>query len=185
MEIEARMRLINKGSLVAVGDVVIDNMITLHQVKVLSINHKGSGENKVMVSLPRRQTQNGWKNMVGFIKPELKKVIEDAVLQEVWKEAKRPLPQCDWEISVHLYEGKNGLKGYAAIVNPGVLEITGIQIRESDGELKVVYPYALSGKQVLPLLDPADITSKERIEKEIIETYLQEKAERKIREHTR
>ena len=40
MDIGIRMRLVNKGELVAVGDVCLDNMVILHQVKVLTLGGK-------------------------------------------------------------------------------------------------------------------------------------------------
>ena len=49
MEIEARMRLVNYNDLIAVGDVTMDNMITLHEVKVVTLNEK------IIISLPRKK----------------------------------------------------------------------------------------------------------------------------------
>lgn len=167
MDIRIRMRLVNKGELVAVGDVCLDNMVILHQVKVLTLG------GKTVISFPRRHQQNGWKNIT-TMKPELRKEIEKKVLEAVWKEAKKPLPEYKWEISVQVYYGENGLRGFASISYPGILEISGLQIKEREGKLQVVYPYGFQGNQLISLAEPADILSKDWIEQEILETYKQE-----------
>ena len=83
------------------------------------------------------------------MKPELRKEIEKKVLEAVWKEAKKPLPEYKWEISVRVYYGENGLRGFASISYPGILEISGLQIKEREGKLQVVYPYGFQGNQLI------------------------------------
>lgn len=168
MDIEAKMQIVNRKDLIAVGDVTLDNKITLHQVKVLKLGEKTT------VALPRRKTPEGWKNIVTLLAPELKAEIEKNVLEAVWKEAKRSVPQLSWEVHVHLYEGKNGLKGYASILYPEIFELTGIQIKENGKKLQVVYPYGFIGTQMISLAGPTDLFSKDQLDWQILEKYQEE-----------
>ena len=179
MEIEARMRLVNYNALIAVGDVTIDNMITLHEVKVVMLNEK------TIISLPRKQTASGWKNVVSFMSPELRKTIEEKVLEAVWAETRKPLPRAEWEISVKPYQGDKGLKGYATISYPGMMEITGIQIVEREGRNQIVYPYGFSGRQIISLAGPANINSKDYLETEILTQYQREAEKQILPTHSR
>ena len=60
MTIKANMSLQGRGNLLASGDVVIDDQIYLHQVKVINGNN-----GQMIISLPKKKTSTGhWVDVV-------------------------------------------------------------------------------------------------------------------------
>ena len=57
----AEMRFVNDagGSLIAVGDVTLDNVMTIKQVKLMSLRQE-DGQMKNVVCLPRKKSHAGW-----------------------------------------------------------------------------------------------------------------------------
>ena len=82
MNITANMKIIGQEKLLAVGDVILDDLIEIQQVKVFQ-----NGE-ETRVYFPKRNVGKEEKEVVHFTDPEIKKKVETAVLQKVegWSE---------------------------------------------------------------------------------------------------
>ena len=77
MTIKANMSLQGRGKLLASGDVVIDDQIFLHHVKVIE------GGEGLLVTLPKKKTSTGhWRDVVD-IPPELYSEIKIKVIDAV------------------------------------------------------------------------------------------------------
>ena len=78
MTIKANMSLQCRGNLLASGDVVIDDQIYLHQVKVINGNN-----GQMIISLPKKKTSTGhWVDVVE-LPPELYQEIRNKVIEAV------------------------------------------------------------------------------------------------------
>ena len=77
MNITANMKIIGQEKLLAVGDVILDDLIEIQQVKVFQ-----NGE-ETRVYFPKRKVGKEEKEVVRFTDPEIQKKVETAVLQEV------------------------------------------------------------------------------------------------------
>ena len=77
MTIKANMSIQGSGKLLAFGDVVIDDQIFLHQVKVIE------GNEGLIVSLPKKKMSTGaWVDVVE-LPPELYQELKNKVIEAV------------------------------------------------------------------------------------------------------
>ena len=80
MNIKANMELINIDSLIAVGSIVIDNFLTINNVRAMKKNGSNGGD--WFVSLPQSKYLNEWREVVSA-DPKIQSKIKDAVFQDI------------------------------------------------------------------------------------------------------
>lgn len=190
MNITANMKIIGQEKLLAVGDVILDDLIEIQQVKVFQ-----NGE-ETRVYFPKRKVGKEEKEVVRFTDPEIQKKVEMAVLQEV---ARLVRENVGWDycmenirISIRLVKGSEYIRGIATLTYKDCMEIREIQIREQRGSLYVLYPHGLYRNQPYQIVCPASyhVMFLEMLNQEILEAYKkaaeQEKLPRKEKqEHER
>lgn len=141
-KITPTMYIVNQNNLFAVGDVTIDDLFVIRQVKVVS----NDGEFKVF--LPRKATGKGWNNIIE-VTPELYGEIREKVMKEVSRIGKEfkgwAYLYSDIKVQVKPYEDGN-LRGFATLTYKDIVTIKGIQIRENEKGLYLVYPYTKHGE---------------------------------------
>lgn len=173
MKITTKMNIVGKDKLMAIGDVVLDDLFVIHDVKVIA-----KGED-YSVFLPRKAGTNGWSNIVE-VTPELYGLIKETVVQDVgrslidysgWK-----YDMSDVSVQVKVFE-KDELRGFATISYKDAFTIKGIQIREKDGELNVVFPYTKQKDGYTSIVGPFPYSHDyfEELKKVVITAYQVEK----------
>ncbi|MEG0894815.1 MAG: septation regulator SpoVG [Oscillospiraceae bacterium] len=69
-------KIINEGRMKAVISITIDDMLAIHDIKVIQ------GPNRLFVAMPSRRDDNGiFRDIVHPIKPEVREEIEETLLQ--------------------------------------------------------------------------------------------------------
>lgn len=171
MNITANMKIIGQEKLLAVGDVILDDLFVIQQVKVFQNNQKTN------VYFPKRQVGKEEKEVVLFTDPETQKQVETAVLQEVTRLVRENIgwDYCmeDIRISIRLVEGLEYIRGFATLSYKNCMEIREIQIREQRGSLYVLYPHGLYRNQPYQIVCPAayHVLFLELLNQEILEQY--------------
>lgn len=178
MKIRAKMDLINKNGLVAVGDVYLDEVFVIHQVKMLS-REREDGKQFIVIELPRRKKQDKWVDFIILQSSEIKKQIEEAVQQSIKEELLRSVPIPQLQVAAYPLEKGiplNGyvLKGYATVVYENAIEFRNIRIMEKDGTEWVAYPGTEVKRAYQQLISPASLFLKESLEQDILEKYHEE-----------
>lgn len=176
MKIEAIMRIINKQSLVAVGSVTLDDVITIHSVKLLDLTtaeEKEQGKENWVISMPRRKGAESWSSVAVLRDPQIKEQVEQAVYDAVKKNL-----TCDLEfepqIDVQVIPYRNGtLVGYANVLYEKAVELRSIQIHRIDEKLQIKLPYNLYEDKFQILLQVNTNLMKERIQQKVEEAYLE------------
>mgnify|MGYP004574296469 CR=1 FL=1 len=171
MNITANMKIIGQEKLLAVGDVILDNLFVIQQVKVFQNNQKTN------VYFPKRQVGKEEKEVVLFTDPETQKQVETAVLKEVTRLVRENVgwDYCmeDIRISIRRVEGLEYIRGFASLYYKNCMEIREIQIREQRGSLYVLYPHGLYRNQPYQIVCPAayNVLFLELLNQEILEAY--------------
>lgn len=179
MKIEADMRIIDDKTLFAVGDVILDELFVIHQVKVLKM------DDKYDVFLPRKAGQNGWQNVIGIRDRSLLEDIKQKVKEAVMESAQLAyLPDDTVKAEVTLHKQGN-IRGYAKLEIDGAVEINGIQIREKEGRLYTVYPYTMQGDNIQSLISLRSPFVREAMQQRILDAYREKAAESRIAEQRR
>lgn len=145
MEIQAAMKVIDRGNLVAIGEVTLDKVLTIYRIRVLRFTDE-NGKEDWKVYLPKKKTKEGWDSVLRLLDDTLKSQIENAVFESIHWELMRDVelnPQL--EVKVNLYT-KDELLGFANVIYEGQLELHGIQIRKGkEGKgIRLVYPYHIT-----------------------------------------
>lgn len=173
MDIDANMRIIDKGNLVAAGELVIDGIFKISQVKVLNLPKADKNPNWVVL-MPRKKTTDGWSNAV-FIQDEaIKQLIRDKVFESIRKELTKDLGLEQHKFSVKITPYKKGnMLGYASVCYDDALEFQNIQIRKdgNKGGIRLVFPYNLSDKQYQPLVNTLTQMVRDKITEEVEAEY--------------
>jgi len=140
VDVKADMRIVDKGSLLAAGDVTIDGLFTIHGVKVVSFT-KENGEAKSSVLLPRRKLgESDWRDVLEVTK-EVKKEIDLAVSESLYKIAQTDIHKPKVDVSVNVYQ-KEDLLGYATVTYENAITIKNIRIyKTKDGAgIRLAFP---------------------------------------------
>lgn len=181
MKIEANMRIINKQNLVAVGSVTLDEVITIHSVKLLDMTtdeEKKQGKENWMISMPRRKGAEMWSSVAVLRDPKIKEQVEQAVYDAVRKNLTCDL-DFEPQIDVQVIPYRNGtLVGYANVLYEKAVELRSIQIHQIDGKLQVKLPYNLYDDKFQILLQVNTERMKDRIQQKVEEAY-QEKVQQR------
>ena len=180
MNVTAKMKIIGQEKLLAVGDVILDDLFVIQQVKVFQNNQKTN------VYFPKRQVGKEEKEVVRFTDPETQKQVETAVLQEVTRLVRENVgwDYCmeDIRITIRLVEGLEYIRGFATLSYKNCMEIREIQIREQRGSLYVLYPHGLYRNQPYQIVCPAayNVLFLELLNQEILEAYKKATAQEKL-----
>ncbi len=156
MKVRAEMNIIDKGSLVAAGDVFLEEKIVIHQVKLIATKNKDTGTDMWVVVMPDKKKGDSWDKVVYIKDKSVYKEIETAVIQSVEHALKKDLGEYHLDISIRLFE-KGDTKAYATITFNNAVEIHGIRIYERDGNLKIAYPYEKRDETYQNLAGPATL----------------------------
>jgi len=69
-------KIMTEGRLRAVVSVTIDNMLAVHDIKVVQ------GEERIFVAMPSRKDENGiFRDIVHPISPDARKIFEESILE--------------------------------------------------------------------------------------------------------
>ena len=69
-------KLITEGRLRAVVSVTLDNMLAVHDIKVVQ------GDSRLFIAMPSRRDENGiFRDIVHPIQPEARKMFEEKILE--------------------------------------------------------------------------------------------------------
>ena len=176
MKIRAEMNIIDKGNLVAAGDVFLEEQIVIHQVKLIATKNKDTGRDMWVVAMPDKKKGDTWDKVVYIKDKDVYKEIETAVIQSVEHALRKDLGNYNLQIDIRLFE-KGDTKAYATVTFNNAVEIHGIRLYEREGELKVAYPYEKRDETYQNLAGPATLFIKDQMETDIREAY-----EEKIKE---
>ena len=176
MKIRAEMNVIDKGNLVASGDVYLNEQIVIHQVKLITMKDKKTGVDKWVVVMPDKKKGDTWDKVVYIKDRDVYKEIESAVIQSVEHALKKDMGEYRLDVSIRLFD-KGDTKAYATITFNDAVEIHGIRLYEREGELKVAYPYEKRDETYQNLAGPATLYVKSFMEEDIKEAY-----EKKVKE---
>lgn len=174
----AEMRFVNDagGSLIAVGDVTLDNVMTIKQVKLMSLRQE-DGQMKNVVCLPRKKVmldgEAVWKNIFD-LSPESRRDLELAVYDSVKREVSKGLFLVDerLKISVKVNPGGGNIKGKATLSYDGMVTISNIHIMQGKNGLFVSYPSSKSKTgEYAQLFQPINRYSGEMLGSAILNAY--------------
>jgi len=177
VKVRAEMNIIDKGSLVAVGDVFLEEKIVIHQVKLIATKNKETGADMWVVVMPDKKKGDAWDKVVFVKDKDVYKEIETAVMQSVEHALKKDLGEYNLKVDVRLFD-KGDTKAYATITFNDAVEIHGIRLYERDGQLKVAYPYEKRDETYQNLAGPATLYIKNIMEVDIKDAYKQKVKER-------
>lgn len=75
-------KLMSGGRLRAVVSITIDDMLAVHDIKVVQ------GDERLFVAMPSRRDENGiFRDIVHPISPDARKIIEDSILEAYERQA--------------------------------------------------------------------------------------------------
>lgn len=176
MKVRAEMNIINKGNLVAAGDVFLDEKIVIHQVKLITTKNKEIGNDMWVVVMPDKKKGESWDKVVYVKDKNVYKAIEEAVVHSVELALKKDMGEYHLDVNIRLFD-KGDTKAYATITFNDAVEIHGIRIYERNGQLKVSYPYEKKDETYQNLAGPATLYVKGVMETDIIDAF-----EKKVKE---
>ena len=176
MKVRAEMNIIDKGSLVAAGDVFLEEKIVIHQVKLIATKNKETGNDMWVVVMPDKKKGDTWDKVVYIKDRDVYKEIESAVIQSVEHALKKDMGEYHLDVSIRLFD-KGDTKAYATITFNDAVEIHGIRLYERDGQLKIAYPYEKRDETYQNLAGPATLYVKSFMEEDIKDAY-----EKKVKE---
>lgn len=169
MKIEANMRFVDSGNLVGIGDVIIDDLFRISQVKVLSLKGE-DGKEKWQVYLPRKKTNDGWSNVTVIKDTELRRRIEQEVCLSLGNHALSDIPRDDIQVRIVLCH-KDRLLGYANVLYKNAIEFQNIQIRQDGDNIRIVFPYNVAGQKCEGLVAPMSSFAYEDIQNKVQSAY--------------
>lgn len=181
MDVEARMDLIMKDSLVAVGDVEIDRLITIHQVKVLALDPE---RKDWKIYLPRRQGKDGWVNAISLDDKSLMKQIQEAVFADIHKRSVGSVLD-DIQVTARPYQDRynSSFLGYADISYKNVLKIPNVKVFQAGDTVRLGWPNAQGRDGKIPLVGLARGFQEDDIifrVKEAFDVLSQDKPEKEV-----
>lgn len=164
MHISASMRLVEQGNLLAIGDVVLNERITLHQVKLIQDPDK----KEMMLSLPRRKREDGkWENVIS-VSPEVFDEIKKAVIAAVRESLAY---ECPYEIEIR-NQGLNKDQAQVRLTVPeACLSIEGIRVKKGKYGRYVVWPKQTIADGTEIELVTLTVSEKKEVEKAIIRKF--------------
>lgn len=170
---KAEMKLVDKGNLVAIGDVTLDEVIKIKQVKVISMIREG--KEMMFVSLPKQKTvKEGkvvWNNVCKTLTPESRNRLEEAVMDSIMNELKKDM-KLQPEIDVKIHPVNRGhLKAYAEIVYDGIFEIGSVKIVEGKNGLFVSYPSQAAEQGYNNLIYPDTEFTRSMLDNKVLDAY--------------
>ena len=127
MKIRAEMNIIDKGNLVAAGDVFLEEQIVIHQVKLIATKNKDTGRDMWVVAMPDKKKGDTWDKVVYIKDKDVYKEIETAVIQSVEHALRKDLGNYNLQIDIRLFE-KGDTKAYATVTFNNAVEIHGIRL---------------------------------------------------------
>lgn len=167
MKVEARMEIIDKGQLMAMGTVTIDGILQIGGVKVLSLQ----GREKVLVALPRKKMPDGtWKSVIEIQDPAVREEIDAVVCREVYAAVKRWPYSKDIQADIRLCHPGGKVSAYATVRYKGI-EITGVQVIDGQDGIQVRFPYDIVNGKAKSLIAPVGKNIQECFVHRIVESY--------------
>lgn len=178
MEINANMHLVKKeegNSLVAFGDLLINNMLMIKNIRVLEVDavdphtKEKTGEKTLMVSMPREQGNDGnWYDIAYGSSPGIRQAIRDAVFEAVKKELQKSAATIEVEVLKVNMVDHNSLKGFANINIDGII-IKGIRIVEGSKGLFVTMPQTKGANK--DIIYPINKFGRDTIQDRVLKMY--------------
>ena len=176
MKVRAEMNIIDKGNLVAAGDVFLEEKLVIHQVKLIATKNKETGNDMWVVAMPDKKKGDSWDKVVYIKNRDVYKEIESAVIQSVEHALKKDTGEYQLDVNIRLFD-RGDTKAYATITFNDAVEIHGIRLYERDGQLKIAYPYEKRDETYQNLAGPATLYIKSFMEEDIKDAY-----EKKVKE---
>lgn len=184
---KAEMKLVDKGNLVAIGDVTLDEVIKIKQVKVISMIREG--KEMMFVSLPKQKTvKEGkvvWNNVCKTLTPESRNRLEEAVMDSIKNELKKDMKlQPEIDVKIHPVN-KGHLKAYAEIVYDGIFEIGSVKIVEGKNGLFVSYPSQAAEQGYNNLIYPDTEFTRSMLDNKVLDAYGEHMLKMNIKKESR
>lgn len=186
MDIQANMRLVDKGSVVAVGEVLIDGLFAIRPVKVLGLDAE---RKDWKVYLPQKKQADGkWTPVLEVDKKVFEK-IKIAVMDSLKEVMGVPdLYKEDVQVDIRPYADKagTGFLGYADVTYEGI-KIKDIQMFRNGADFRVNLPGMTVNNEKAYLVQPTSVFVKNNITKLVQAAYDEKIQSRKSapdREHT-
>ena len=167
--IRADMTPVGKNNLVAVGNVYLDDVIVIHQVKLIN-KVEEDGTSRPVLGFPSRKRGEDWEKIVKIKDPGLYEKICDEVVLATKKAVTEKRDGIDLKVEVRPFE-KGDTKAYATLVFSDAVQIENVRICEKDGKLTVYYPYEKNGEYYQNLAGPATHQVRQMVEERIMDAY--------------
>lgn len=174
MKIEADMKVVTKGNLVAVGSITLDEIIRISNVKVVNFGFQ-DGREDWKVLMPRKKKLDSWTNIINITDPEVLREVTEAVYTAIRKDLLRDIgKQPEIKTEVVVYQ-KNEILGYAKVTYGGAVEIQGIQIRKgADAQHpKILFPFTVEDNRIDNLVEPMTAGIRQKLKESVTEVYFE------------
>lgn len=135
----------NESALYAVGDVTVDHLFVIHDVKVIYFPVEGSEERQMGVCLPKHynRKKDSWDNVVQLTK-EQKKQLDSAVVQDLSRKLQSSLSNMKECTTVRVNFSNSQYfptVAYADVSYRDMLTVKGVRILDSgQGDLNIIFP---------------------------------------------
>lgn len=170
MRVTARMKIVDHEKIAAIGEIVIDGLVVIHDVKYVKVEKK-DGKVQYAVLLPNRKVNDEWVPVMRITDKSLWEDIRQAVFESIKEELDRDTIHFKQDTDIRLYNGEADLKAYATVVINDAVEIRNIRIKEKDGKEKVVFPFRMTENGAESIVGPVSRFTYDIMEGQILEAY--------------
>ena len=169
MKIRADMNVIGEEGLMAAGNVFLDELIVIHDVRVIT-KKDDEGKDIYYVVMPSRKKGDSWEKIVRIKDKDLYKEIDKTVMEAVNHAVMKDLNLYDLKVEIRPYE-KGDTRAYATITLNDAVQIDNVRIAQSEDKLKVYYPFEKRDGVAQNLAGPATLHMKRMLDGDIIQAY--------------
>ena len=169
MKIRADMNVIGEDNLLAVGNVYLDELIVIHDVKVIT-KKDDDGEDISFVVMPSRKKDDSWEKVVWIKDKDLYSQIDKAVMEAVDHAARKDIGAYDLKVDIRPYV-RGDTRAYATLIFNDAVQIENVRIVQAGDDLKVYYPFEKRDGVAQNLAGPATLHMKRMLDADIIQAY--------------
>ena len=167
--VRAEMTPVGKNNLMAVGSVYLDEMIVIHQVKLIN-KVEEDGQSHPVLGFPSRKRGEDWEKIVKIKDTGLYERIRDEVVAATGRAIAKKRTGIDLKVEIRPFN-KGETRAYATLIFDDAVQIENVRICEKEGKLAVYYPYEKNGEYYQNLAGPASHQVRQVVEEQILEAY--------------
>lgn len=150
MKFEANMSVVGKGNMVGKGTVIINDCITIDNVRLMKYKDE-FGQEKGFVALPQKKViingEEKWEPVIDITAPQARAQLLEVVQNAVKEDLMRSLDE-KVEVKKIVIQNNKQLRGFAHIQVGGIMDIRDIRIYENkNNKLFTVMPKVQSGDE--------------------------------------